>query len=108
MTRAVHVSRPFFTLDSFLLGWAMKGFLYVRTCKADNEYAHPLDLCPLVDLNLGKVRGKGRKKEVCGRGRSVRHRDKCEREGKVRQRRRKCVGLSCRQKCGVVAPACQV
>lgn len=33
----------------------MQGFLYVRSCKADNEYAHPLDLCPLVDLNLGKV-----------------------------------------------------
>eukprot|EP00879_Flechtneria_rotunda_P011264 GHRR01011766.1.p1 GENE.GHRR01011766.1~~GHRR01011766.1.p1 ORF type:complete len:590 (+),score=170.84 GHRR01011766.1:1269-3038(+) len=33
----------------------MQGFLYVRTCKADNEYAHPLDLCPLVDMNLGKV-----------------------------------------------------
>lgn len=33
----------------------MQGFLYVRACKADNEYAHPLDLCPLVDLNLGKV-----------------------------------------------------
>lgn len=34
----------------------MQGFLYVRSCKADNEYAHPLDMCPLVDLNLGKVR----------------------------------------------------
>jgi len=34
----------------------LQGFLYVRSCKADNEYAHPLDLCPLVDLNLGKVR----------------------------------------------------
>ncbi|WIA35530.1 hypothetical protein OEZ86_003956 [Tetradesmus obliquus] len=33
----------------------MQGYLYVRTCKEDNEYAHPLDLCPLVDLNLGKV-----------------------------------------------------
>lgn len=37
--------------------WAflLQGFLYVRTCKSDNEYAHPLDMCPLVDLNLGKV-----------------------------------------------------
>jgi Cu2+-containing amine oxidase len=34
----------------------VQGFLYMRSCKADNEYAHPLDLCPLVDLNLGKVR----------------------------------------------------
>ncbi|KAF6251268.1 copper amine oxidase [Scenedesmus sp. NREL 46B-D3] len=33
----------------------MQGYLYVRSCKEDNEYAHPLDLCPLVDLNLGKV-----------------------------------------------------
>eukprot|EP00878_Enallax_costatus_P044330 GHUV01052842.1.p2 GENE.GHUV01052842.1~~GHUV01052842.1.p2 ORF type:complete len:133 (-),score=18.63 GHUV01052842.1:214-612(-) len=33
----------------------LQGFLYVRTCKSDNEYAHPLDMCPLVDLNLGKV-----------------------------------------------------
>lgn len=33
----------------------MQGFLYVRSSKTDNEYAHPLDLCPLVDLNLGKV-----------------------------------------------------
>jgi hypothetical protein len=32
-----------------------QGFLYVRSSKVDNEYAHPLDLCPLVDLNLGKV-----------------------------------------------------
>jgi Cu2+-containing amine oxidase len=27
----------------------------VRTSKEDNEYAHPLDLVPLVDLNAGKV-----------------------------------------------------
>lgn len=33
----------------------MQGFLYVRKCEKDNEYAHPLDLVPLVDLNLGKV-----------------------------------------------------
>jgi primary-amine oxidase len=32
-----------------------QGFLYVRTSKEDNEYAHPLDLVPLVDLNAGKV-----------------------------------------------------
>jgi hypothetical protein len=35
---------------------ALQGFLYVRADKCDNEYAHPLDLCALVDLNLGKVR----------------------------------------------------
>lgn len=28
----------------------------MRADKCDNEYAHPLDLCALVDLNLGKVR----------------------------------------------------
>ncbi|KAI8475788.1 MAG: copper amine oxidase [Monoraphidium minutum] len=33
----------------------MQGFLYVRTSPDDNEYAHPLDLLPLVDLNLGQV-----------------------------------------------------
>lgn len=33
----------------------LQAFLYVRTCKDDNEYAHPLDLVPLVDLNLGRV-----------------------------------------------------
>jgi Cu2+-containing amine oxidase len=26
----------------------LQGFLYVRSSKTDNEYAHPLDLCPLV------------------------------------------------------------
>lgn len=46
------------------LSVCMQGFLYVRSCKADNEYAHPLDLCPLVDLNLGKVGGRA----VCGGG----------------------------------------
>jgi primary-amine oxidase len=33
----------------------MQGFLYARASPDDNEYAHPLDLVPLVDLNLGKV-----------------------------------------------------
>jgi len=33
----------------------MQGFLYMRSTREDNEYAHPLDLVPLVDLNLGKV-----------------------------------------------------
>lgn len=43
------------TPDEFKGRRLMQGFLYVRACKVDNEYAHPLDLCPLVDLNLGKV-----------------------------------------------------
>ena len=35
----------------------MQGFLYVRDAghPADNEYAHPLDLVPLVDLNAERV-----------------------------------------------------
>ena len=33
----------------------LQGFLYMRSTREDNEYAHPLDLVPLVDLNLGKV-----------------------------------------------------
>ncbi|GAX75117.1 hypothetical protein CEUSTIGMA_g2561.t1 [Chlamydomonas eustigma] len=33
----------------------MQGFLYGRLCPGDNEYAHPIDLCPIVDLNEGRV-----------------------------------------------------
>jgi len=33
----------------------MQGFLYVRTRPGDNEYAHPIDLVPIVDLNAGRV-----------------------------------------------------
>ena len=33
----------------------LQGYLYARACRGDNEYAHPLDLCPLVDLNAGRV-----------------------------------------------------
>ncbi|KAJ9529491.1 hypothetical protein QJQ45_013830 [Haematococcus lacustris] len=33
----------------------MQGFLYLRTRAGDNEYAHPLDLVPIVDLNSGQV-----------------------------------------------------
>ncbi len=33
----------------------MQGFIYGRTCPGDNEYAHPLDLCPIVDLNEMRV-----------------------------------------------------
>mmetsp|Transcript_39335 Transcript_39335/g.87541 ORF Transcript_39335/g.87541 Transcript_39335/m.87541 type:complete len:691 (-) Transcript_39335:902-2974(-) len=29
----------------------MQGFLYARHCPGDNEYAHPIDLSPIVDLN---------------------------------------------------------
>lgn len=32
-----------------------QGFLYMRSCKSDNEYAHPLDMVPLIDLDEGKV-----------------------------------------------------
>ncbi|GLI66897.1 hypothetical protein VaNZ11_010924 [Volvox africanus] len=34
----------------------MQGFLYLKLDgKYDNEYAHPIDMVPIVDLNLGKV-----------------------------------------------------
>lgn len=33
----------------------MQGFLYMRHMPGDNEYAHPLDLAPIVDLNTAEV-----------------------------------------------------
>jgi Cu2+-containing amine oxidase len=33
----------------------MQGFLYGRLCPGDNEYAHPIDMCPIVDLNEERV-----------------------------------------------------
>ncbi|PNH03386.1 Primary amine oxidase, partial [Tetrabaena socialis] len=34
----------------------MQGFLYLKLAgQSDNEYAHPIDMVPIVDLNLGKV-----------------------------------------------------
>lgn len=34
----------------------MQGFLYLKLAgRYDNEYAHPIDMVPIVDLNLGKV-----------------------------------------------------
>mmetsp|Transcript_22566 Transcript_22566/g.67197 ORF Transcript_22566/g.67197 Transcript_22566/m.67197 type:complete len:731 (-) Transcript_22566:1085-3277(-) len=33
----------------------MQGFLYGRMCDGDNEYAHPLDMVPIVDLNERRV-----------------------------------------------------
>ncbi|KAF6253735.1 copper amine oxidase [Scenedesmus sp. NREL 46B-D3] len=30
-------------------------FMYYKSCPDDNEYAHPMDLCPVVDLHAGKV-----------------------------------------------------
>ncbi|KAG1658854.1 hypothetical protein FOA52_008811 [Chlamydomonas sp. UWO 241] len=33
----------------------MQGFLYGRLCPGDNEYAHPLDIVPIVDLNEARV-----------------------------------------------------
>lgn len=29
--------------------------MYYKACPDDNEYAHPMDLCPIVDLNEGRV-----------------------------------------------------
>jgi len=30
-------------------------FTYLKLCPDDNEYAHPLDVVPIVDLNSGEV-----------------------------------------------------
>lgn len=30
-------------------------FMYYKASADDNEYAHPMDLCPVVDLNEGRV-----------------------------------------------------
>lgn len=29
--------------------------MYYKACPDDNEYAHPMDLCPVVDLNQRRV-----------------------------------------------------
>lgn len=50
LCRACHNAPPH--LNSRRL---MQGFLYGRLCPGDNEYAHPLDLSPIVDLNQAKV-----------------------------------------------------
>eukprot|EP00877_Chromochloris_zofingiensis_P005949 jgi/Chrzof1/1607/Cz10g14120.t1 len=36
-------------------GRLMQVFMYLKTSPDDNEYAHPMDLCPVVDLNARKV-----------------------------------------------------
>eukprot|EP00879_Flechtneria_rotunda_P005364 GHRR01005651.1.p1 GENE.GHRR01005651.1~~GHRR01005651.1.p1 ORF type:complete len:562 (+),score=120.19 GHRR01005651.1:811-2496(+) len=33
----------------------MQVFMYYKACPDDNEYAHPMDLCPVVDLNVNRV-----------------------------------------------------
>ncbi|KAI8989332.1 copper amine oxidase [Pilobolus umbonatus] len=33
----------------------MQAFMYMRTCEDDNQYAHPLDFVPIVDVNEMKV-----------------------------------------------------
>jgi hypothetical protein len=33
----------------------MQVFMYYKACPDDNEYAHPMDLCPVVDLNEQRV-----------------------------------------------------
>lgn len=35
----------------------MQVFTYFKLSPDDNEYAHPLDVVPIVDLNSNKVRG---------------------------------------------------
>jgi hypothetical protein len=37
----------------------LQGFLYGRLCPGDNEYAHPLDMVPIVDLNEVRVVPRG-------------------------------------------------
>jgi hypothetical protein len=34
----------------------MQAFMYAKTSPHDNHYAHPIDIVPLLDLNLGKAR----------------------------------------------------
>ncbi|GBF99493.1 copper amine oxidase [Raphidocelis subcapitata] len=36
-------------------GRLMQVFTYLKLCPDDNEYAHPLDVVPIVDLNAGEV-----------------------------------------------------
>jgi hypothetical protein len=38
-----------------LEGRLIQTFMYRRSSPADNHYAHPLDLVPVVDLDLGRV-----------------------------------------------------
>ncbi|KAF7731274.1 hypothetical protein EC973_000690 [Apophysomyces ossiformis] len=33
----------------------MQALMYMRTCEDDNQYAHPLDFVPIIDLGLMKV-----------------------------------------------------
>mmetsp|Transcript_22578 Transcript_22578/g.38518 ORF Transcript_22578/g.38518 Transcript_22578/m.38518 type:complete len:752 (-) Transcript_22578:1328-3583(-) len=33
----------------------LQGFMYAHLLENDNEYAHPLDLVPIVDLNAGRI-----------------------------------------------------
>ncbi|KAI8979475.1 copper amine oxidase [Mycotypha africana] len=33
----------------------MQALMYMRTCEEDNQYAHPLDFVPIIDLGLKKV-----------------------------------------------------
>ncbi|ORZ18896.1 copper amine oxidase [Absidia repens] len=35
----------------------MQALMYMRTCEEDNQYAHPLDFVPIVDVGLMKVIG---------------------------------------------------
>lgn len=36
-------------------GRLIQTFMYLRSSADDNHYAHPLDILPVVDLNLRKV-----------------------------------------------------
>lgn len=41
--------------------------MYYKACPDDNEYAHPMDLCPIVDLNEQRV-SRHRQMSMCVSG----------------------------------------
>lgn len=43
------------TYRSVVCDMVLQVFMYYKACPDDNEYAHPMDLCPVVDLYAGKV-----------------------------------------------------
>lgn len=49
------------------LSLCLQVFMYYKACPDDNEYAHPMDLCPIVDLNEQRVsRHRRRSMRVSG------------------------------------------
>ena len=51
-----HTHRSVHAMPEGLQGMkVMQIFVYLRSCAEDNQYAHPLDLVPFVDVLQGKV-----------------------------------------------------